>query len=465
MGCIRNPDRSARYLIAQIADITARVQAEEALRESQAEIEVALQLTRAAHDQADQELRTTRILLQAAEALAASVDSEQLSAALARFITDATGSRVTISHWDETRGELCIVVSVGEPPFPAGVSVAWQDLNLSTQRVISDWSTRYLDFDVAKEPRLRRYYEELHVRLALQVPIVFRKRLIGLIVLDEPGARRHYSEREVALIEGIASQAAVALENARLYEAEHGIAETLQETLTVLPARVPGVTFSHAYQSATHESGRVGGDFVDIFEVRDTVAGITLGDVSGKGIEAAVTTAMIRNTLRAYALDGAPSAAEVVGKANHLMRRFTSASSFVTLWFGLLDTGTGQLCYVSAGHPPALVMAPDGEAHELECRCPILGVFDEAQFHDSVTLLLPGERLVLYSDGVPEARSPEGEFLGAEGLLESIRRNRLEPTAELSDVIMENVMTFSEGILRDDVAILVVELGDGTGER
>lgn len=465
VGCIRNPDRTARYLIAQIADITARVEAEEALRESQAELEVALQLTRAAHDQADQELRTTRILLQAAEALAASVDSGQLSAALARFITDATGSRVTISHWDEARGELCIAVSVGEPPFPVGTPVPWRDLNLSTQRVISEWSTRYLDFDAANEPRLRRYYEELHARLALQIPVIFRKRLIGLIVLDQPGLRRQYSEREVALVEGIAAQAAVALENARLYEAEHGIAETLQETLTVLPARVSGVVFSHAYQSATHESGRVGGDFVDIFEVREHVVGITLGDVSGKGIEAAVTTAMIRNTLRAYALDGAPSASEVVAKANHLMRRFTAPSSFVTLWFGLLDSGTGQLSYVSAGHPPALMVAPGGEARELECRCPILGVFDEAQYHDSVTILLPGERLVLYSDGVPEARSPEGEFLGAEGLLETIRENEHELTAELSDVIMENVMTFSEGILRDDVAILVVELGDGVWVR
>lgn len=292
-------------------------------------------------------------------------------------------------------------------------------------------------------------------RRFVAVPIIVRGSVIGLLALNFLGLRP-FENRELELYEAMADQLGVGLENARLYEVEHGIAETLQETLVVLPTHVPAIRFSRGYESATYQHGRVGGDFVDVFEVRPGIVGIALGDVSGKGIDAAVTTSLVRNTLRVHAIDGLPPA-HVATKTNQLVRRFSEVSSFVTLWFGLLNTKNGQLRYISAGHLPALVVAPDGGVSMLEAGDPILGVLDDAKYFERQTVLVAGERLVLYSDGITEARSPQGTFLGEAGLLDLIRRHHHAPATSLSDIIMGEVIAFSEGILRDDAAILVVE--------
>lgn len=286
-------------------------------------------------------------------------------------------------------------------------------------------------------------------------PIIVRGNVIGVVCLGFCGTRL-FRDDEVDLYEAVADQLGVGLENARLYESEHNIAETLQETLVVLPTHVPGIAFSRSYESATFQTGRVGGDFVDVFEVHGHLIGITLGDVSGKGIDAAVTTSLVRMTLRVHAIDGLLPA-QVAAKANQVLRRFTATESFVTVWFGLLNTRTGLLRFLSAGHPPALVIDADGEVEELECQNPMIGGYDEAKFYDCQVFLRPGERLVLYSDGVTEARSPSGHFLDAAGLLESVKRHKDVPTVEMADAIMADVLRFSARVLRDDAAILTVE--------
>lgn len=290
----------------------------------------------------------------------------------------------------------------------------------------------------------------------LAVPLFLRADTFGVLVFLELHGPRIFSGADIEFATRLAASVSLALVNSKLYETEHAIAETLQETLVVLPSQISGVEFSRAYESATFESGRVGGDFVDVFEVGAETVGVALGDVSGKGIDAAVTTSLIRTTLRVHALDGQPPAS-VAAKANDVMRRFSETEAFVTLWFGLLHTTTGLLRYICAGHPPALVLAADGTISQLECKDPILGAFDRAVYFESQAVLAPGDRLVLYSDGVTEARSPGGRFLYARGLLELIGKNAGEPTAAITARIMEDVVSFSAGVLRDDAALLVVE--------
>lgn len=261
---------------------------------------------------------------------------------------------------------------------------------------------------------------------------------------------------DMEFYESVADEVAVVLENAALYESEHRVAETLQEMLVVLPTELDGVSFSRAYTSATLERGRVGGDFVDIFEIGPDLVGISLGDVAGKGLEAAVTTSSVRTTLRVHAIDGRTPDV-VVGKANDVLRRLTSVEEYVTLWFGVLNTETGHLRYVGAGHPPALVLSADGSLEELACKDPIVGAFDGARFQERRTVLTPGDRLILYSDGATEARSPEGVFLGEAGLRDVVRRQVQEPTMTLAPTVMREIVEHCGGVLRDDVALLVVE--------
>lgn len=313
--------------------------------------------------------------------------------------------------------------------------------------------------DLTKRSMLRTFAS---ARAMILAPIVVLGEVRAVITLNFMSPHQ-FTETERWFAERLAASLGLSLANIELYDAEHAIAETLQETLIVVRSRVPGIDFSRSYKSASYQAGSVGGDFVDVFEVGQNLVGLSLGDVSGKGIDAAVTTSLIRNTLRVHALDGLQPDA-VVEKANNVMRRFVEQDSFVTLWFGLLNTSSGVMKYVCAGHPPALIVKPDGLVIELACVDPFLGVFGDAKYELMEARLRQGDRLVVYSDGAIEAREPGGEFLGEASWRAIVARHRGQKTADLSSVLMGEVMSFSEGILRDDAAILVVEPVDLTAD-
>jgi PAS domain S-box-containing protein len=311
--------------------------------------------------------------------------------------------------------------------------------------------------DASTDPRVNtEVMERYGIKSVIVAPLIVRGQALGVLFYNFHHQPHAFTSQEIEFVTRLSSSLSLAVENARLYETEHDIAETLQETLVVLPSRVPGIAFSRGYQSATYQSGRVGGDFVDVFEVHGHILGLALGDVSGKGIDAAVTTSLIRTTLRVHALDGL-SPQQIGEKANRMIHRFTAADTFVTLWFGLLNTRNGQLRYISAGHPPAMVMSASGDVRELTWGDSVVGAVEGATYRQREDCLRLGDRLLLYSDGVTEARSPEGRFLGHEGLLEILRQNRRTLTGELANAIMDEIIAFSHGVLRDDAAILAVE--------
>lgn len=412
-----------------------------------------------AEHEVDRELETVSSLLATADALRTWVSLDDVLAALTEsLLAVIEHSRVTVFLWDADTSEAILVSSAGTEAFPPGSRARLDDLSRGARDAIDTHTSTVVDYDALADAD-RGDAMRWGSHLSLLVPLVHTGEIVGLIGVDDPGERREFTSRQIRLAEGIASQAAVAIENARLYEVEHGIAKTLQETLVVLPASVEGVTYSSAYKSATGEKSRVGGDFVDVFAVSENVVGITLGDVSGKGIDAAVTTALIRTTLRVHALDGM-SPSQACARTNEMMRRFTELESYVTLWFGMLNTRTGQLRYVCAGHPPALMISADGNIDELESRDPIMGAFDAATFHEWHSVMLRGDRLVLYSDGAIEAKSPAGAFMGMEGWLETVVACHEQPTDALAPCLMDDIVAYAQGALRDDVAILVVQAPD-----
>lgn len=121
-----------------------------------------------------------------------------------------------------------------------------------------------------------------------------------------------------------------------------------------------------------------------------------------------------------------------------------------------MNVRSGVLRYVCAGHPPAIILPAKGEPSELVCKDPILGAFDEAMFYENQTIMIPGDRLLMYSDGATEARTPDGEFMGSAGFMELVRAHRDTPASELAPAIMAELREFSAGLLRDDVALLAV---------
>lgn len=378
--------------------------------------------------------------------------------AIARRIIDFLATRVDFDMaaiWLAEGDSLELTAHVGYPSSYADVSPISLDKPFDAVKVFKS-GERVVERS-PHNPAVMAVYERMGVQLGsyLVEPLGAGGRTTGILALawHEP---QNLNAADLDFYDSVADEIGVVLENARLYQVEHRIAETLQETLVVLPRHVEGVTFAHAYESATYQSGHVGGDFVDVFEVDDGVVGIAVGDVSGKGIEAAVVTSLVRNTLRVHAIDGLP-AAEVVAKTNRVVKRFIEPFSFVTVWFGLLDTKTQTLHYVGAGHPPALVLATDGRITALPAASPLVGAFVNAKFSQATTSLGPGERLVLYSDGVIEARTPEGEFLGEFGLREFVARHASEPVDVLTRSLIADVIAFSSGVLRDDAVLLVIE--------
>jgi serine phosphatase RsbU (regulator of sigma subunit) len=282
------------------------------------------------------------------------------------------------------------------------------------------------------------------------------------LTVDEMRADIGFSPREIALIESIAASAALAIENARLYQTERHIADTLQRALLSLPDRVEGLAFAHAYRSAS-EAAFVGGDFYDLFEIERDLVGVLIGDVAGKGLDAAVLTQLLKNTVRAHALEKGGSPATILRLTNDIFFQVTSPDMFATAFFGVLDRSTGRLVYTNAGHTDAIIMRANGELVELPAESPLLGAFARRTFIQSEVDLKSNDLLLLYTDGVTEARS--GSLLyGEERLMRNLARAGSRSPGSLVRAVVDDVLRFTAGRLSDDLAILVVQRLDGQAE-
>lgn len=309
--------------------------------------------------------------------------------------------------------------------------------------------------DTAADERVNpKVMHKYRVRSMLAAPLAIRDRQLGVIFFDYRKPRR-FSVAHNDFAAKLGSAISLAMENVRLYHAEHEIAETLQEAMLTMPDSLPGVSFGHLYESAT-EATRVGGDFYDLFELEHGRIGIVIGDVAGKGLGAAALTGLVKSSIKAYAFEGMFPAG-VMAKTNNVITRTTSGAVLVTALFAILDKAGGQLTYCCAGHLPAMVQKLDGTVIELEPGAPVIGVFVDAAFNDSSVILNPGERLILYTDGIIEARR-QGKFFGEAGLMRSIKKHAKEPIEQLPPAIFKEVSKFTGGALADDVALLAVSL-------
>ncbi len=242
-------------------------------------------------------------------------------------------------------------------------------------------------------------------------------------------------------------------------EFQRSIADVLQEAMLAVPEGMPGIKMGHLYHSAT-EAARVGGDFLDVFAVGAGSIGLLIGDVSGSGLRAAALTSLVKDTIKAYGYEGV-SPAVAMEKTNLVLTRAANAGSrgetqFVTAFYGVLDTATGRLTYSVSGHPPGIVRH-NSETVFLSGCSPVLGVFETVGFQDGETHLGPGDLLVLYTDGLTEARS-QGEFFGEQRLLSLVATMGDRPVSEVPQAIFTGALEFTGGNFSDDVAILAVAL-------
>lgn len=233
------------------------------------------------------------------------------------------------------------------------------------------------------------------------------------------------------------------------------ISQALQSGMKNELQKVEGIYAEGLYSSAT-EAALVGGDFYDLIALPNKRACVILGDVSGKGVEAASVSAAVRTALGAYAWEG-QTPARMVRLLNDFLLGFSRLETFATLFVGMIDLAHGQLTYCSAGHPPAIFLHADtAEMQTLDEQSGVVGAFKGMTYHDGHVNLAPGDGLVLYTDGVTEARNPAGAFFGETGLHDAVMQEVGAGIEGLTNRLLGHLDTFTERSLEDDVAMVAL---------
>jgi serine phosphatase RsbU (regulator of sigma subunit) len=251
----------------------------------------------------------------------------------------------------------------------------------------------------------------------------------------------------------IAGQAALAIDNARLYQQQKEFADTMQRSL--LPREQPeiaGLEMGAVYESSARVD--VGGDIYDFLELDDGRLAVVLGDVTGHGVEATADMAMAKFVFRSLAREH-PEPGDFLAHANDVVVDEIGSGKFITMAYLAVDAARGEVACASAGHPAPRLVLPDGTVHGLEAFGLVLGI-DSDQDYEEIRVGLPsGATIVLYTDGVVEARR-RGELYGTERLDVLLSAQRDLPPRELAHAVTEDARRYSGGELSDDLAVVVI---------
>lgn len=430
---VRTPKGEPEYMVRVVRDISRQKEAEE---------------------QAARELEISNLLLESARLLGQELDLAELCGTLAEMAVGLSGRSRAHVILHEANGESSAVIASHGPEDLTGLRFVFDTLPPSLRERISDGEAvvfESCDDETGWVGSPLSARED--ARLVLLVPIMDSGQVEGVVIVEEPDCLDPYSTRVIMLLEGVTAQASAAIRNARDFEREHMVAKTLQDMLLDIPTGLDGVVYARRYRSAS-DTARVGGDFVDLFEGSGRNITVVLGDVSGKGIASAAATALIRNTIRALSIHGM-STDELLANANEVVCRFTDPDTFVTAFYGCLDPATGTVDYAHAGHPPALIVSRDGRVRALDNINPVLGAFPDIAYRAGRFVLAEDECLLVYTDGVTEARLGD-DFFGVERLADTLAGFAESVPDEVVEGVLKAISTFAGGYLSDDVAVLAL---------
>jgi len=436
---LRSPDGTVTHAINVIEDITDLKHAEE----------------------------TQRLLAEAGRVLAGSLDYEATLNSVARLLVPAMADWCMVDLWTD-RGLERVAVAHADPGAAElaaglrGLLVDPQGTEGPAAVARTGRSELHVDVDpahiaaAARAPHHHELLTRLGVRHALSVPLTLRGHRLGALTLSVTSPGRTLGPEQLELAEEFARRAAVAVDNARVHRQRSAIARTLQNSLLppALPD-IPGIEAAALFRPAG-EGTDVGGDFYDLFNVADDEWIAVIGDVCGKGAEAAAVTALARYTIRTAAVRRR-SPAKILAWLNDAMRRQDLAGRFCTITCVHLDTGPERIRVTAAcgGHPPGLLRRAAGGVEEVGGMGTLLGLLPDPALADERAELGPGDTLLLYTDGITEARAPE-RVIGEEALRQAVARG----PGDSAQGLVEHMAAFAVGKEgtppRDDMALLAL---------
>lgn len=307
----------------------------------------------------------------------------------------------------------------------------------------------------------------LGLRSILCVPLKIKDRLLGVVYVDNRLQAGIFTHSDLELLTAIAASAAVAIENARLYQVavekgrlERELQMARQVQISLLPQsapQIPGWDFAARWQPARE----VAGDYYDFIPCTGDRIGLVVADVTDKGMPAALFMAFTRTIVRA-SLHRAPSPAEGIMEANRLICNDSSYGFFVTLFFALLEPGTGELTYVNAGHNPPLLYRHSAAGLDRLVRLVRtgmpLGIEEYFPYTQNTVRLEPGDFVLLYTDGVTEAIDAHDQQFGMQRLEQILIERHAAPAAEIISVLEQSISSFTgAGTPFDDITIMAAK--------
>ena len=298
------------------------------------------------------------------------------------------------------------------------------------------------------------------------VPILGRNsRLIGLLVLGPRLSEESYSSEDKHLLDSVASQAGITLENLDLAEkmAERMEAERQAAMEIDIARRVQARLFPQNlppletldYIGGCVQARQVGGDYYDFLDMGPGVVGIVLADISGKGMSGALLMANLQANLRSQYAVAREDLPRLLQSVNRLFYENTTEESYATMFFGVYDDSSRSLRFANCGHVAPLILRSDGSVQRLTSTTTVLGLFVKWESTIDEEKLCPGDLLVICTDGVTEAPNPRGEEYGEGRLAELIQGNRDLPVNELLAAIQASVQEFSGATQADDITLIV----------
>jgi sigma-B regulation protein RsbU (phosphoserine phosphatase) len=316
--------------------------------------------------------------------------------------------------------------------------------------------------DPKTDERFKRVPWDESIHSMLCVPLLVKSNLTGLITLYNKKVGSGFTEEDERLLNIIAAQSAQLIENARLFQESLKLAQVRQQQeaaweiqRNLLPRSNPEID-GFDVAGASTPAQTVGGDYYDFVKMSGDRWGVFLGDVSGKGMPAALLMANLEATLRGQMFSEV-AVDELVVRTNQMMCENTDDERFVTLFCSFVDPHSQEVSYCSAGHDPPLLLTRAGELTRLETTGIAVGVMEAAPYSSKTITMNEGDVLIIYSDGVPDATNGANEAFGAERLEEVVRENKDAASPELIEAIFKAVADHVDGAAQfDDLTIVVV---------
>jgi len=320
----------------------------------------------------------------------------------------------------------------------------------------------------AEKPRHTAEIESLRAAgAALAVPLLAKNEIAGVLLLGPPVGRAEYGAAEKRALRNCAGQFALMIENAHLTDRmveQEKLNRDLQLAVEVqkrLFPDKPPVSATMALAGMSLPARSVGGDYYDFLDLGGQRIGIALADVAGKGVAAALIMSVVQASLRILATEENLSLATLAARMNRYLHRSTGSNAYATFFYGQIDERARQLRYVNAGHnPPCLLRCgADRSIEELPAGGTVIGLFPQSSYEESAVDLRPGDVLIAFTDGVPEAQNPNEEEFGEERLKDLLRRSAHLPVDEIASTIASELKTWIDNAAQyDDLTFILVKV-------